>query len=119
MSLSLPIRALGVLENLVGRRHLWRLGRLIYQYARRDGANIPEVNGEYALHRKLARLACQRNETFRVIDVGANVGYWSSHLLDACRTAGSRRCICGPSSRPKKFAFSSQTTCGLPRPNIT
>lgn len=91
MSLSLPIRALGVLENLVGRRHLWRLGRLIYQYARRDGANIPEVNGEYALHRKLARLACQRNETFRVIDVGANVGYWSSHLLDACRTAGVQK----------------------------
>ncbi|MCH8133074.1 MAG: FkbM family methyltransferase [Myxococcales bacterium] len=91
MSLSLPIRALGVLENLVGRRHLWRLGRLIYQYARRDGANIPEVNGEYALHRKLARLACQRNEAFRVIDVGANVGYWSSHLLDACRTAGVQK----------------------------
>jgi len=84
MSLSLPIRGLGVLENLVGR-HLWRL---IYQHARRDGANNPEVSGEYALHRKLARLECQRSEAFRVIDVGANIGYWSSHLLDACQSAG-------------------------------
>lgn len=90
MSLSFSARAMGLLETLIGRRELWRLGRLIYRHARRDGDNIPEINGEYALHRKVALWASRRDEPFNVIDVGANIGYWSSHLLDACQSAGVR-----------------------------
>jgi FkbM family methyltransferase len=88
MSLSLSTRALGVMEALLGRRALWRLGRLIYRHARRDGHNDPEINGEYALHRKVALWASRRSEPFNVIDVGANIGYWSSHLLNVCERAG-------------------------------
>ncbi len=79
---------LGLVESLLGRRSLWRLGRLIYRYARRDGHNDPKINGEYALHRKVSQWASRRSDPFNVIDIGANVGYWSSHLLDACQRAG-------------------------------
>jgi FkbM family methyltransferase len=88
MSLNFSTRAIGAIESLIGRRALWRLGRLIYRHARRDGNNKPEINGEYALHRKLASWASRRSEPFNVIDVGANIGYWSSHLLDECQRAG-------------------------------
>ncbi len=75
-------------EALIGRRAVWRLGRFIYRHARRDGDNDPEINGEYALHRKLAQWASRRTEPLNVIDVGANIGYWSSNLLEACQSAG-------------------------------
>lgn len=88
MPVSLSARALDLVERLIGRRGLWRLGRLVYRHARRDGDNQPEINGEYALHRKVAAWASRRSEPFNVIDVGANIGYWSSHLLAACQSAG-------------------------------
>jgi hypothetical protein len=74
MSSSLSTRAMGLIEALLGHRALWRLGRLIYRHARRDGANDPEINGEYALHRKISSWASRRSEPFNVIDVGANIG---------------------------------------------
>jgi FkbM family methyltransferase len=85
MSESMAARGIGLIESLIGRRQLWRLGRLLYRHARRDGHNDPVINGEYALHRKLAAWASRRDRPLNVIDVGANVGYWSSHLLEACR----------------------------------
>lgn len=75
-------------EILLGRRLLWRAGRFLYQYARRDGRNDPVTNGEYALHHHLTRIARAQNRPLRVIDIGANVGYWSLNLLAACRAAG-------------------------------
>jgi len=87
MAASLGTRGMNILESLVGRRALWRLGRLIYRHARRDGHNDPEINGEYALHRRLALWAQRRGEPLDVVDVGANIGYWSSHLLESCREA--------------------------------
>jgi FkbM family methyltransferase len=91
MSVRLSTRVIGLIESLVGRRQLWRLGRLTYRHARRDGDNEPEINGEYALHRTLAVWAKARNQPLNVIDVGANIGYWSSHLLDSCHAAGVER----------------------------
>jgi FkbM family methyltransferase len=78
-------------ESLVGRRGLWRIGRHLYRHARRDGRNDPEINGEYVLHGRLARWARRRGGTLHVVDVGANVGYWSSHLLETCRDVGVER----------------------------
>ena len=83
MSSGISTRAMSLIEGLVGRRTLWRLGRVIYRYARRDGHNDPEINGEYALHRSLALWASRRGEPLNIIDVGANIGYWSSNLIDA------------------------------------
>lgn len=91
MASRLSTRTVGALESLIGRRRLWRLGRFLYRHARRDGHNAPETNGEYALHRKLAEQASRRDRPFKVIDVGSNIGYWSSHLLHACESAGVGR----------------------------
>lgn len=88
MSLSLSTRVMGVVETLIGRRGLWRLGRLIYRHPRRDGHNDPEINGEYALHRNLAGWASRRTEPLTVIDVGAKIGYWSSNPLAESQRAG-------------------------------
>lgn len=81
MASRFSARTVGAIESLVGRRRLWRLGRLFYRHARRDAHNVPENNGEYALHRKLAEWDSRRDRPFKVIDVGSNIGYWSSHLL--------------------------------------
>ena len=85
---NLSVVAARAFEVLLGRRLLWRIGRLLYQHARRDGHNDPATNGEYLLHVKLARFARDKNRPLCVVDVGANIGYWSSHLLQECRTAG-------------------------------
>jgi hypothetical protein len=81
MASRFSTRTVGAIESLVGRRRLWRLGRLFYRHARRDAHNVPENSGEYALHRKLAEWDSRRDRPFKVIDVGSNIGYWSSHLL--------------------------------------
>jgi FkbM family methyltransferase len=88
MSLRLSTLAMDAIQALLGRRLMWRLGRLIYRHARRDGHNDPETNGEYALHGKVSQWASQREGPFNVVDVGANIGYWSSHLFEACQNAG-------------------------------
>jgi len=79
-----------ILEGVVGRRMLWRTGRLLYHYARRDGYNDPATNGEYLLHPRLAQLAVEQDRPLSIVDVGANIGYWSRHLLTACQEAGVR-----------------------------
>ncbi len=84
-------RLIGAIEVVIGRRALWRVGRLIYRYARRDVNNQPETNGEYVLHQRVAKWARSRLEPLRVIDVGSNIGYWTSNLLDCCREAGLER----------------------------
>lgn len=81
-------RALRTLERLVGRRQLWRLGRLLYLHARRDRNGDPAHNGEYALHRQLVALARPRTAPFTAVDVGGFTGYWSQHLIETCRDAG-------------------------------
>ena len=91
MSSSLSTRAMGLIEALVGRRALWRLGRLIYRHARREGANDPEINGEYALHLRVASWASGRSEPFNVIDVAdqASVLRWPGRGVKAALTASS------------------------------
>jgi FkbM family methyltransferase len=88
MSRELSIGGLRAIEGLIGRRRLWRLGRLVYSYARREVGSDPQKNGEYALHRKLAKFAYRQSKPLTVIDIGGFTGYWSSHLLETCRAAG-------------------------------
>jgi FkbM family methyltransferase len=75
-------------ESMLGRRMLWRVGRRLYLTARRDGLGDPAANGEYALHRFAAAHAASQKGKFTIIDVGAFTGYWSHHLLAACKAAG-------------------------------
>lgn len=69
------------------RSLLWRAGRKLYQYARRDGPNHPEHNGEYWLLDAIIRRAAGRSLT--LLDVGANVGDWTAHAL-ACLAQRAR-----------------------------
>jgi len=60
------------------KRTLWRLGRRLYCFARDDVPNVPERNGEYWLLERIAR--ARQDEKLVVMDVGANVGDYSSKL---------------------------------------
>jgi FkbM family methyltransferase len=77
--------------KLLGRRTLWRVGRLAYTIARGEGQNWIETNGEATLQRRLARHAARTRDIFVCLDIGANVGYWAESLVSACREAGVER----------------------------
>lgn len=67
------------LERLVGRRQLVRTSRFVLNHARRDGPNDITLNGELHVQRTAMAIAGDHAVVF---DVGANVGQWSSHLVD-------------------------------------
>lgn len=67
--------------TLVWRRLTWRLGRKLYQHARRDARNLMETNGELRLQRAVVD-ALPRTDRLVVFDVGARVGDWSRALID-------------------------------------
>jgi len=76
------------LEQIVGRRPLWKLGRTLYYLGRHDPENSMALNGEFALQQKLAHVAAGQPQPWIVLDVGANVGDWSAGVFDAARNAG-------------------------------
>ncbi len=90
MSNVVTAAALRLAESVLGRSGLWRASRRLYLTARRDGMGDPAANGEYALHGIVAARAASAGETFTAVDVGAFSGYWSHHLLSACKAAGVR-----------------------------
>lgn len=69
------------LERVLGRRRLVRISRYLLNHARRDGPNEIGENGELLVQRFALEQAGPRAVIF---DVGANVGQWSSALLDQC-----------------------------------
>src|SRR5476651_68115 len=80
----------GMVERILGRRLVWRLGRWLYAGSRRELQNDPLVNGEYQLQSWL--LAGARNDKpLLFIDVGANIGNWTDVLLAKLKTSFSGR----------------------------
>lgn len=73
-----------LLERLVGRRFLWRLGRFLYLGARRELSNDPRTDGEFELQRLVAE-RCRAIERPVIWDVGANLGVWSAAMMQAVR----------------------------------
>lgn len=69
------------LERVVGRRRLVRVSRFVLNHARRDGPNDIDRNGELLVQRHALEVG---GDSALVIDVGANVGQWSGHLVDQC-----------------------------------
>lgn len=71
------------------RSFAWRLGRSLYRWARREGANNARTNGEYWL---LDLVVSRADETPLVLmDIGANKGEWSAtaaQILDRYRKRG-------------------------------
>lgn len=72
------------LERVVGRRCLVRVSRFVLNHARRDGPNGIDRNGELLVQRHALEVG---GDPALVIDVGANVGQWSGHLVDQCSTS--------------------------------
>jgi FkbM family methyltransferase len=83
------LNPLPLLEAVIGRRLMWKLGRRLYLYARREGSLDFDRNGEAALQRALAARSAQTGRGLNVVDVGANYGQWSRSLLSHLRTAGA------------------------------
>lgn len=80
MSRAIEVLALGI-EKTFGRDLLWKLGRVFYFTARREGANDIDHNGERLVQRLALARAKARGETAIVFDVGANYGQWAGALL--------------------------------------
>lgn len=76
-----------VIESIVDRRTLWRLGRSLYLRARADGPNDLRSNGELLLQRQILDTHA-RQEQLVVFDVGANVGAWTWSVLDQAQERG-------------------------------
>lgn len=84
------------------RRLAWRAGRALYQWARRETANDPRLNGEHWLIDLVAEHAPAGPLAF--VDVGANAGDWTGHALDLSRRRkrSCRAYACEPT--PDAFA---------------
>jgi FkbM family methyltransferase len=81
--IRVPNAAAGALERIVGRRQLVR-GAGFLKHAGRDGPNQIGVNGERLVQG--AELAAAGDRAV-VFDVGANVGQWSSSLIEQSSAA--------------------------------
>lgn len=101
--------------RLVGRRNMVRAARFVLHRARLDIPNDLRSNGESSLQRWILELSPTDRE-IHVLDVGANVGRWSSAMLFAAQRAGRlddlRLHIFEPSSYT--FALLSEALDGQP-----
>jgi len=77
-------------EAALGRSLTWRIGRWLYLGSRRELANDPSENGEYALQKWVLTALKQqgRSASVRFMDVGANLGEWSEKLVESLSCAG-------------------------------
>ena len=62
------------------RSLLWRIGRFIYKYARKENFHSAEKNGEFRLIRSIIKLIDTKEKPI-FIDVGAFKGEWSLYVL--------------------------------------
>lgn len=64
-----------LINSSVFRSFIWRLGRRLYCWARREALPSPYANGEYWLLERLIAAASSKAPIF--LDIGANKGDWS------------------------------------------
>lgn len=77
---------INILNVLLRRRTMWRLGRSLYLKARADSTNDASLNGEETLQRQLLARFASVQEKLVTFDVGANIGDWTcSFLQEASR----------------------------------
>jgi FkbM family methyltransferase len=107
-------RAYFVVEKLIGRSAAWRIGRWLYAGARRELANDPRVNGEYALQSWVIT-ACLRegDREVVVLDVGANVGNWILSLIQKLSGASLKARICTFEPAPAQCAAIAEKLKGI------
>jgi FkbM family methyltransferase len=66
-----------LLNNSVVRSIIWRLGRKLYCWARREVSKKPILNGEYWLLEQIITTTFASKPVF--IDIGSYIGEWSSY----------------------------------------
>ena len=93
--------ALGVSARLIGRRNIFRLGRMLYAYGRWEPPNSIDRNGE----RTLVENSLRNVSRPIVFDVGANVGEWSSSVLEVNSNAKIYAFEPSPQSRERLRAL--------------
>lgn len=102
-----PLSA-GPLRSLV-----WRAGRKLYQYARREGPNHPARNGEYWLLDTIVGRAAGSSLT--LLDVGANVGDWTAHALGCLSRRARQGTVHAFEPAPGAHAHLARRFAGEPR----
>jgi FkbM family methyltransferase len=91
----------------VGRREVVRAARFVLLRARLDVRNDLHTNGESSLQRWALDLTHERRVP--VLDVGANVGRWSSSMLAASREAGRLGDLDLHAFEPSAYTFARLT----------
>ena len=77
------------LERVFGRVLMWRVGRWLYNGARRELPAGLDANGEYAIQERMtAYLAKQPDHVPVIFDIGANLGAWARPFGEALQKAG-------------------------------
>jgi FkbM family methyltransferase len=104
-----------ILEALMGRRNLVRLGRAISMEARLDVNNDMSTNGE-SMVQECAIRAAQAGRELVVFDVGANIGEWTRSILDKAAGRGTQVHVFEPASAT--FAQLRQNLAGESRRTV-
>jgi FkbM family methyltransferase len=99
----------------VGRRQVVRAARFVLYRARLDIPNDLRTNGESSLQRWMLELS-QPGRKMNILDVGANVGRWSSSMLATARQLGRSDDLRLHSFEPSSYTFAllSQALDGQP-----
>jgi len=104
-------------ELLLGRRHLARLARVLGDHARLDVPNGMETNGELLVQAVAVRRA--GGGPLTALDVGANRGAWSQHLLRACDAAGADVTLHAFEPSAHTFGLLQEALAPLTGPRVT
>jgi FkbM family methyltransferase len=91
--------------RVVGRYRVVRASRFVLNRARRDvPSNNVDSDGELSLQRWVLA-ASQSGQQVHVVDVGANVGQWSSGIISAARQADRRDDLDLHAFEPSMYTF--------------
>jgi FkbM family methyltransferase len=101
--------------HMLGRGNVVRAARFVLSRARLDVPNDMLSNGESALQRWILEISTAGRE-IHVIDVGANIGRWSTAMLTGARKAGRLNDVQLHAFEPSAYTFSllSETLNGYP-----
>lgn len=85
---------INLLISLLGRESTYRLGRRLYMQVRGDLPNDIYINGERMIQdRVINALIDMGSKNIIIFDVGANVGDWSSCIIELLRTIKNKKII--------------------------
>jgi FkbM family methyltransferase len=103
-----------LLNSPVIRSFVWRLGRRLYHWARREASGSFERNGERWLMRKVL-FAADRGGTSVLLDIGAHKGNWSDAATSLLKVRNIPGCVYAfePSSSTFSYLTEKYKGCNL------